>query len=384
MSETLRYKNLLITGGAGFIGANLSIKLTDLGYNVTVLDNLSGQVHGLNPEKNSPLFRLIKDRVNFIRGDVTSEADWEKAISGQNAIIHLAAETGTGQSMYEIEKYTKVNIYGTSLLWHHLANAKHSVSRVLVASSRAVYGEGRYFCQNDGYVYPMTRKENDMLRGDFSIKCPVCGIVAEQVATTEDSKIHPTSVYGFTKQSQEELSMIAGKSIKIPVVAFRYQNVYGPGQSLSNPYTGILSIFSTRIKNGNDINVFEDGNESRDFVYIDDVVNATILGLESNSADYQTYNVGTGIPVSVRDVAGTLIDRYESTVEVNISGQFRLGDIKSNYADISKIKAHLGYEPGTTFTEGITKFVIWVNSQEIIDDKYNQAMGEMKRKGLFK
>ena len=303
-------KNILITGGAGFIGSHVALKLADKGYEVTVLDNLSPQIHGEDPQNTSPLYRSIRDRVRFLRGSVTDRNDWLRALDGQHAVIHLAAETGTGQSMYEIEKYTAVNIGGTSLMLDLLTNTKHSVEKVIVAASRAIYGEGRYLSEEMGYVYPLSRADEDMRRGDFECKYPGCTKPLRLVGTTEDSAIHPTSVYGITKQVQEQLVMTVCPAIGIAPVAFRYQNVYGPGQSLSNPYTGILSIFSTRIKNGNGINIFEDGRETRDFVYIDDVADATILGLEKASADGEAFNVGTGRATDVMTVARTLIDKY--------------------------------------------------------------------------
>jgi dTDP-L-rhamnose 4-epimerase len=289
------FDRILITGGAGFIGSHIALKLLDKGYSVTVLDNLNSQIHGKDPESTSPLYRSIKDKVQFIHGSVTDKSDWVRALDGQEAIIHLAAETGTGQSMYEIERYSSVNIGGTALMLDILTNTEHCVKKVIVASSRAIYGEGRYKCDIHGEVFPESRKDEDMARGDFECKCPVCGAEVVLMSTTEESKIHPTSVYGISKHTQEQLVMTVCPTIGIAPVAFRYQNVYGAGQSLSNPYTGILSIFSTRIKNGNGINVFEDGHETRDFVYIDDVVDATIAALESSSADGEIFNVGTGV-----------------------------------------------------------------------------------------
>jgi dTDP-L-rhamnose 4-epimerase len=313
-------KNILITGGAGFIGSNVARKLLAKGYEVTVLDNLSPQIHGENPEYTSPLYRSIKDCVRFIQGSVTDRNDWLRALEGIDAVIHLAAETGTGQSMYEIEKYTAVNIGGTSLMLDILTNTKHSVSKVVVAASRAIYGEGRYLSEEMGYVYPLSRADEDMKRGDFECKYPGCAKPLQLVGTTEDSAVHPTSVYGITKQVQEQLVMTVCPSVGIAPVAFRYQNVYGPGQSLSNPYTGILSIFSTRIKNGNGINIFEDGRETRDFVYIEDVASATILGLEKDSANGESFNVGTGVATDVMTVARTLIENYGIEVPLTISG----------------------------------------------------------------
>ncbi len=373
-------KNVLITGGAGFIGSNVALKLIDNGYKVTILDNLSPQIHG----ENSPLYRSIKDKTNFILGDVTKKEDWMAALKGQDAVIHLAAETGTGQSMYEIEKYTNVNIQGTSMLLEYLANNDHNIQKIIIASSRAIYGEGKYHCSDCGTVYPVARKESDMKLGDFNVKCPNCGINIELLPTDENSKIHPSSVYGITKQAQEDLVLTVGKSLSIPSIALRYQNVYGPGQSLSNPYTGILSIFSTRIKNNNDISIFEDGLESRDFVYIDDVVLATILALENCSVISAAYNVGCGKRIDVSTVAELLKLYYGSDVKITVTGNYRLGDIRDNYADLSKINAELGFSPTTSFEDGLKVFCQWVNEQEVEKDCYEKSILEMKSRGLFK
>ena len=377
-------KNVLITGGAGFIGSNLAIKLLAKGYQVTVLDNLSRQIHGINPEQDSPLYLSIKNKVRFIRGSVTSREDLIRAIDGQDAVIHLAAETGTGQSMYEIEKYVNSNIGGTALLLDILTNTKHSVKRVLVAESRAIYGEGKYVCSSCGEVYPLDRKDEDMCRGDFECHCPKCGKHVKLVATTEDSAIHPSSVYGIAKQVQGQLVHLVCPTIGVEAVSFRYQNVYGPGQSLSNPYTGILSIFSTRIKNGNGINIFEDGKETRDFVYIDDVVDATVKGLEVPGAAGHVFNVGTGVATDVLTVAKTLCEKYGVNVPITISGNYRLGDIRHNYADISLARKILGFEPRWSFSDGIEQFANWVNTQSVQEDKYEASIAEMKAKGLYK
>ena len=377
-------KNILITGGAGFIGSNLALKLRSKGYNITILDNLSEQIHGKNPEKSSPLYKTVHNKVEFIKGSVTNINDWKRALKGQDAIVHLAAETGTGQSMYNIRKYSDVNIGGTALMLDLLTNSKHSVEKLIIASSRAIYGEGKYMCKDHGIVYPSARRDEEMQKGDFECKCPVCSQTVEVLPTSEDSKIHPTSIYGITKQTQEQMVQLTGKAIGIPTVAFRYQNVYGPGQSLSNPYTGILSIFSTQIKNGNRINIFEDGKETRDFVYIDDVVHATILGLEKQEANHQVFNVGSSSSVNVLEVADTLIRNYESNVEYYVSRNYRLGDIRHNLADISKIREITGFNPQVSFEEGIRLFSDWVNKQELKEDKYIQSIEEMKKKGLYK
>jgi dTDP-L-rhamnose 4-epimerase len=376
-------KNVLITGGAGFIGSNLTLKLIEKGYSITILDNLSPQIHGNNPDVTSPLYLSIKDKVNFIRGSVTERENLIEALKNQNFIIHLAAETGTGQSMYCIEKYVNVNISGTALMLDILANTKHSIIKILIASSRSIYGEGKYLTSIGEAVYPECRFESDMISGNFDVSFKG-DFDLKLVATDEDSKIHPSSVYGITKQNQEQLIMTVCPTIGISPVAFRYQNVYGPGQSLSNPYTGILSIFSTQIRNLNPIQIFEDGNESRDFVYIDDVVNATILGLEMKEANGQVFNVGSGVATTVLDVANSLVKSYQIDVPVKITGKFRLGDIRHNFASLEKINKLLGYVPKVDFKQGINNFTNWVLSQKIEKDNLDLSLSEMKEKGLLK
>ena len=377
-------EKVLVTGGAGFIGSNVALKLIAKGYSVVVLDSLSEQIHGSNPDQTSPLYLSIKDKVDFIKGDVCKREDWLKALDGVDYVIHLAAETGTGQSMYEIEKYVGTNIGGTALLLDILANTKHHVKRVVVAESRAIYGEGKYVCPSCGVVYPLERKDEDMSKGDFECRCPKCGGPVKLVGTTEDSNILPSSVYGITKQVQGQLVHLVCKSIGVESVSFRYQNVYGPGQSLSNPYTGILSIFSTRIKNGNGLNIFEDGKETRDFVFIDDVADATILGMEVPAANGHVFNVGTGVATDVLTVAHTLCDKYGIQVPITVSGNYRLGDIRHNFADITLATQILGFKPKWNFSDGIEQFVKWVNQQEVQEDNYEASIEEMKKKGLYK
>ena len=374
--------NILITGGAGFIGSNLTQKLVKKGFKVTILDNLSKQIHGKN--QNSTLYSSIKDIATFIKGDVCNKSDWQKALRNQDAVIHLAAETGTGQSMYEISRYNEVNILGTTHLLDILANENHTIKKMIIASSRSIYGEGKYLCKNDGVLYPNQRQDIDMANGKFNLVCFKCNEPLQLLATDEHSKIHPSSIYGITKQHQEQMILLIGKSLNIPAVALRYQNVYGPGQSLNNPYTGILSIFSTRLLNGNGIDIYEDGQESRDFVFIDDVVSATILALEKKKANNQIFNVGSGIATSVSEVANLLKSLYNSDIKISVSGKYRLGDIRHNYADLSKIRSELGFSPKFDFISGITLFVNWVKTQEVMEDKYEISIQELESKGLIK
>lgn len=378
-------KNILITGGAGFIGSNLALSLIEQGWVVTVLDNLSPQIHGFNPEANSQLYKSIKDKVNFIKGSVTEYDDLAKALLNQDVIVHLAAETGTGQSMYRAKDYADVNIGGTALLLDILTNTTHKVKKVVLASTRAVYGEGKYYSEEFGVIYPSSRKDEFMQTGDFEVKYKNATTPLRSMATDECSKLHPSSVYGITKLAQEQLLMSVCPAIGVAPVILRYQNVYGPGQSLSNPYTGILSIFSTLIKNRKEINVFEDGKESRDFVFIDDAIAATILAIEQEQANHNIFNVGTGIPTDVLTVVEGLCDNLDKNAIFKISGNYRIGDIRHNYADITKIASMLGFIPMVKFNEGIKKFAEWVNKQPIENNsKYNASMEEIKEKGFFK
>jgi len=375
---------ILITGGAGFIGSNLALFLLQKGYEVTVLDNLSEQIHGKDPGTTSPLYIAVKDKVNFIKGSVSSVDDWNKAIGENEIIVHLAAETGTGQSMYQIKKYTDVNIGGTALMLDLLANNKTKVKKVVIASSRAIYGEGKYVSKELGVVYPGHRSAVNMDAGNFEVTYPGTKEPLQLVATDESSKIHPSSVYGITKYNQEQMVMTVCPSLGIAPVAFRYQNVYGPGQSLSNPYTGILSIFSTLIKNKKGINIFEDGKESRDFVYIDDVVKATYLGIEKDEANGEIFNVGTGVAITVSEVANLLVELYGSGTPLQVTGNYRLGDIRHNYADTTKIQKLLSFKTEYDFKTGLKHFTDWVNSQKIQQSKYEDSINEMRSKGLLK
>jgi dTDP-L-rhamnose 4-epimerase len=376
--------NILITGGAGFIGSNLALRLIAMGHTVTVLDALASQIHGENPEQSSPLYRTILGRMRIIVGSVCDRPTWLEAISGQEIIVHLAAETGTGQSMYEIKRYVDVNIGGTALMLDLLANQSHSVRKVIVASSRAIYGEGKYFSKALGIVYPLSRTEQDLKAARFDLLCPQTREPLEVLPTDEDSAIHPTSVYGITKQTQEQMVITVCGSLGLAGTALRYQNVYGPGQSLSNPYTGILSIFSTRMLNGNPINIFEDGKESRDFVYIDDVVEATVAAMFRPEAEGEVFGIGSGVATTVMDVALALAKQYESKVPIRVTGDYRLGDIRHNYADTRKASKLLGFESMVKFVDGIRRFAEWVREQTLPADRYDASVEEMKAKGLLK
>ncbi|MDI9249681.1 NAD-dependent epimerase/dehydratase family protein [Stenotrophomonas sp. RS-48] len=375
---------VLITGGAGFIGSALARALVARGDQVTVLDNLSPQIHGENPQ-DSALLASLPAEVTVVRGDVRRREDWLQVLPGQDVVVHLAAETGTGQSMYEIDRYVDVNVRGTSLFLDLIGNKVQgceSVKRVVVASSRSIYGEGRYQGAN-GPVFPGARVDADLRDGVFECRDPQTGDLVAPLPTDEDSRIHPSSIYGITKQVQEQLVLVGASAIGIQGIALRYQNVYGPGQSLKNPYTGILSIFSTLLLQGKDVNIFEDGKETRDFVFIDDVVAATVAAIDADASG-QAFNVGTGEATDVITVASALKNAYGKGGEIRISGNYRIGDIRHNFADLSRAEAALGYRPRVTFAEGVKRFAAWVLTQQIEDSGYQRSVDEMRAKGLLK
>jgi dTDP-L-rhamnose 4-epimerase len=376
-------KRVLITGGAGFIGSRLSLRLLDAGYRVSVLDNLSPQIHGDQPSE-SPLLKSIIGKVDFLKGDVTSREDLMKVLPGVDVVVHLAAETGTGQSMYAIRHYANVNVGGTALLLDLIANESFPVRRLVVASSRAIYGEGKYCCAEHGVYYPGARSTDELAQGRFEHVCPVCAQKLQMVPTDEASALQPSSVYGVTKLTQEQLVLSVGKALGISALAFRYQNVYGPGQSLSNPYTGILSIFATRFRHGNPVNIFEDGRESRDFVYIDDAVEATLRGIEHPGALVDVFNVGSGVATDVLTIANTLRSYLGGGSAIAVSGQFRAGDIRHNVADLTKVFGMLGFSPKVSIDEGLRRFVDWVWGERIENDRYEESLNELRAKGFFK
>lgn len=373
---------ILITGGAGFIGANLVTRLHAEGHVLRVLDTLSPQIHGTAPEQ-SPLRRQIEGKCEFILGDVSHPAVVNDALTDCDAVVHLAAETGTGQSMYEVTRYCQSNVQGTAVLLEALAARKGQFRKVVVASSRAVYGEGRY--QLDGqYVYPQKRRDTDLAAGRFDPICPRTGKVMELVATDEDSRIQPNSVYGVTKYTQEQMTLVSCRALGIPAVALRFQNVYGPGQSLSNPYTGILSIFSTRILHGQSIDIYEDGKESRDFVFIDDVVDSIVRSVVLDDVADEVFGIGSGVPTSVLTVAQELCRQYGREVPLRVTGAYRVGDIRHNYAARDKARELLGFEARVDFASGIGRFAKWVLNQPLARDNYAESLDEMKRRGLYK
>jgi len=371
---------VLVTGGAGFIGTHLVRRLLGEGCSVAVLDNFGSQVHARAQDLASDLH----GHVRLFRGDVRDRELVARALDKQDVVVHLAAETGTGQSMYEILRYQDVNIGGTAAILDSLVNRPTAqVSKVVVASSRAIYGEGKYRCEGHGAVYPGPRALEDLQARKYEPRCPLCSAACIPVATTEDSPLNPLSFYGLTKQVQEQMVLMFAPTRGFSAYALRYQNVYGPGQSLHNPYTGILAIFSNLARSNSPIQIFEDGQESRDFVYVEDVVEATWRCLRTEASSVESLNVGTGQRTTVLKVAEDIVRFYGSKSKISVTGAFRQGDIRHNFADLGRIREGVGYAPQFTFCEGLKRFLTWAEVQEAVPVGYESSLEEMRERGLF-
>lgn len=372
-------ERVLITGGAGFIGSHLVDALLENGYFVRVYDNLEPQVHG----ESHKIPDYLNKEAEFIIGDIRDREKLKKAICDIDVVFHLAASVGVAQSMYEIAKYTESNTMGGAILLDLIANEKHNIRKVIVASSMSVYGEGAYKCNDCGEVYPKIRSLEQFKRNDWGMKCPNCNIDVMPIPTNEDKPLFPTSIYAVNKRDHEEMFLIIGRAYQIPTVALRFFNVYGQRQALSNPYTGVAAIFSSRIINNNPPIIFEDGNQARDFIHVIDIVQACILAMEKSEGDYQVFNVGTGRKLSVFDIANVLMNKLSFKGEPQIVNRFREGDIRHCYADISLIKKVLGYKPKVKFEDGIIDLVNWVKLQKA-EDRVNFAIDILDKKGLTK
>jgi dTDP-L-rhamnose 4-epimerase len=368
---------VLVTGGAGFIGSHIVDLLLARGYDVTVFDNLDPQVHG----PDAPVPDYLHPDARFIRGDVRDREALARAVRDADVVYHEAAAVGVGQSMYEVARYVEVNTLGGAVLLDILANERHTVRKLIVASSMSIYGEGRYACATCGPVSPRLRPAAQLQAHAWEVNCPRCGKPAEPHPTDEDKPLYPTSVYAVTKRDHEEMFLSVGRAYNIPTVALRYFNVYGPRQALSNPYTGVAAIFSGRLLNEAPPVIFEDGAQTRDFVHVSDIARANLLALESDRGDYEVFNVGTGRPVSIRQVAETLAGHLAPGIEPEIVGKFREGDIRHCYADIGRIQERLGYTPQVRFEDGMVELIGWVRTQRAADN-YAAAARELERRGL--
>jgi dTDP-L-rhamnose 4-epimerase len=379
-------QTILVTGGAGFIGSHLATRLVKNGHRVRILDTLSPQIHGMLPSQ-SLNWLTSTDGVEFCRGSITVEAELLTALKDVTAVVHLASETGTGQSMYQIDRYCRENVQGTALLMQLLTNgAAPSVRRILLASSRSVYGEGAYVpvtSPQDIRITPHPRTAETLRDRRWEPTFPGTGEALKAVPTREDDRTAPASIYAATKLMQEDLVRISCDGKGIGYAILRLQNVYGEGQSLSNPYTGILSIFSTRIRRGLELPIFEDGLESRDFVHVSDVVAAFVAAIESPAPVNDVVNVGSGVATSIVEVARALSRAFATDARIRITGEFRLGDIRHNLADISRLRDKLGVAPKVSLEDGLSRFATWVQEQSLPEDQLAQANAELVRRKMM-
>lgn len=372
----------LVTGGLGFIGTNLIKKLTlSYSHDLHIIDNLNSQVHDSNEINLKTLYDL---NIDVHIGDIRNIDEYFHKINDFDVLVHLAAETGTAQSMYEVGRYVDVNLNGTASIIDMIMNGRISPKKIVLASSRSVYGEGSYWCSEHGKVHPKGRLFTDLNNGLWFLRCPFCKQPTSPIPTSEDAPISCASIYAHTKFSQEELLRIACESKGIQFIALRLQNVYGTGQSLKNPYTGILSIFSNRIKQNLNLPLFEDGEMGRDFVNVNDVTDAIILSINYDNTESMIFNIGSGEIFSIKTVSEMLLLNFDSYSEILLTGDYRVGDIRSCYADICKAKNVLNYSPLITLKDGLSDFCDWVKNQPIYEDQLSKASHELKSRDLMK
>jgi dTDP-L-rhamnose 4-epimerase len=368
-------KNILITGGAGFVGSHLAEALIALGHRVRIFDNLSEQVHG------SGFPDYLTDDAEFIQGDVRDLAHLQLAVRGADVIFHLAATVGVGQSMYRIADYTATNSLGTANLLQAILNTRATPKKIIVASSMSIYGEGRYLCSKCGQLAPPQRSQEQLQRKQWELTCPDCDEELSPLPTDEVKPLQCSSIYALGKKTQEEMVLLFGRTYNVPSVALRYFNIYGPNQALSNPYTGVMAIFASRLMNGNAPVIFEDGLQQRDFVNVADVVQANILAMQSPAADGMALNIGSGQAVTIRQVAGQLATALGKNVPFEISGKSRAGDIRHCFADITTASRLLGYQPRVTLEAGLNQLVSWLQGQQA-SDHVDEAIDRLNIHGL--
>jgi dTDP-L-rhamnose 4-epimerase len=372
-------RHILVTGGAGYIGSHLVDALVAREYRVTVLDSLEPQVH-----RSGTWPSYANARAKYIKGDVRDRSVFEPLVLASDAVVHFGAAVSVGQSMYQVDRYVDVNTRGTALLLDILVNAKHNVRKVLVASSIGVYGEGAYRCKTHDVVAPTIRSEAQLAARDWEQRCPLCQEHVVSIPTAEDKPLYRDNIYSMTKLHQEEMVLLIGKTYGIPSVAPRFFNVYGPRQSLSNPYAGVAAIWLSRLLNDRQPVVFEDGGQLRDFVSIHDVVDCLVLMIETPGADFLPVNVGSGETVTILDIATMLNRILGKSIEPSVTNAGRKFDIRHNTADITRARTTLGFRPKVPLEQGFTELVEWAKTTpDVANDFFDRALDELKQKGLL-
>ena len=367
---------ILVTGGAGFIGSFLVDKLIEKGHDLTIFDNLTEQVH------HGKIPSYLNKKAKFVNADLRNYEELKKYVLDSEIIFNFAARVGVGQSMYEIKDYCEVNQQGTANLLHVLANEEHDVKKVIVASSMSIYGEGSYKDPETGEIFNNVERSIKQLKNKKWEPKSKTGNSLVPIPTSEEKETVCKSIYAISKKNQEETTMNVCEVYGIPSVALRFFNTYGPRQALSNPYSGVAAMFMSRIKNNKPPVIFEDGMQLRSLISVHDIIHANILSMEKNSANHEVFNVGGEEVTSVKEMAETLIDIYDSNLIPEINGQFRVGDIRHCFADITKIKSKLGFEQKIKLKEGLQELVSWAEDKEA-KDLMDNFMQELRNKKLL-
>jgi dTDP-L-rhamnose 4-epimerase len=368
---------VLVTGGAGFIGSHTIDCLLERGHSVRVLDALVEQVHG---KKEAPP-SFLDPRAELMVGRVEDPAVVGEALEGIDSLIHLASSVGVGQSMYQIVEYCTTNVLGTANLLQVIIDRKTPLKSMVVASSMSAYGEGLYRAPNGRLVSPQFRSEKQLASADWELR-DADGKFLEPVPTKEDKPLNPTSVYAINKRDQEEMCLSVGAAYGISTTALRFFNVYGSRQALSNPYTGVAAIFCARLLNNRPPLIFEDGLQKRDFVHVQDVARAIVSAAEK-PVPGEAINIGSGDAVSVIEIADILASEIGKHIQPQILGKYRQGDVRHCFADISKARCLLGWNPSKTFREGVSELVSWVQFQNEARDGVDSAWHELEERGLL-
>jgi dTDP-L-rhamnose 4-epimerase len=364
----------LVTGGAGLIGSHIVDAALARGWDVRVLDSLERQTH----RQGKPAW--VPDAVEFVQGDVRRRADWERALEGVDVVFHEAAYGGY---MPEIAKFMHVNSYGTALMLETIRNNDLPIRKVVVASSQAVYNEGAYRCPEHGHFYGRTRAIARLEAGDYDMHCPLCDAIATSVPTDEAAPMGGENVYAISKSDQERLVITFGRATGLPVVALRYSCTYGPRQSLFNPYTGVIAIFCTRLMNDLPPVVYEDGRQSRDLVFVDDIARANLLVATDDRANGRILNVGTGNAAAIGDLAHLLARKLGKDIAPTIAGEFRPGEMRALISDIGQI-GELGYAPTVDLETGIDRYLAWIREQGSVRDYFSAAERRLKARQVVK
>src|SRR5438477_2024188 len=365
-------KRALVTGGAGLIGSHVTDLLVQEGWNVRVLDNLEPQTH----RRGKPAW--INPKAEFVEGNIRDRETIAAALDKIDIVFHQAAYGGY---MPEISKYVHVNSLGTAQMLEVIREKNLPIQKIIVASSQAVYSEGAGICSKHDLVFPAVRPVEQLRKGDWEVHCPICGAITKSAPTPENAPVGGETVYGLTKVDQEKLALLWGKQVGIPTVALRYSCTYGPRQSIFNPYTGVIAIFCTRLLNNLPPVLYEDGEQTRDFSFVEDIARANVLAAESDQLDGFAVNVGSGEGTPIRKVAQVLSQLLKIDIEPEARGEFRPGEMRHLTSDITKVRA-AGYKPQVELEDGIQRYIDWIRSQSDIRDYFTEAEQILKSKGI--